>query len=144
MIRAAAAILALAAPASAQVAVNCVGESLTNLANIAEPLEETTRSYAQGAVRVLILAASEPACCGVTAAVLLPDPLDGTRICRVLMTEDGMGWGGLSFGPGAARYDPATGLAVPMTARVWDGADAFVDMPLTVTIDQSSGDVSWR
>ncbi|WP_157935975.1 hypothetical protein [Paracoccus zhejiangensis] len=63
-----------AAAAVARESINCVGQNLAYLAHVTEPLEETTRSYAQGAVRILILSAPEPACCGTAVAVLMPDP----------------------------------------------------------------------
>lgn len=129
--------------ALAQDSVNCVDQSLASLANISEPLENTTRSYAQGDVRILILSASEPACCGVAAAVLLPDPLDGTRICRLVLPADGQGWGGLTFGPEGASYDATTGLAVPMTASIWNG-ETYELLPITIIIDQGTGRVRLR
>jgi hypothetical protein len=129
--------------ALAQESVTCVDQSLASLANISEPLESTTRSYAQGDVRILILSAGEPACCGVAAAVLLPDPLDGTRICRLVLPADGQGWGGLSFGPGEASYDAATGLTVPMTASTWNGG-TYDALPIAIIIDQGTGRVALR
>ena len=127
--------------ALAQESVNCVDQPLASLANISEPLEATTRSYAQGDVRILILSANEPACCGVAAAVLLPDPLDGTRICRLVLPTDGQGWGGLTFGPDEASYDPAKGLRVPMTASIWDG-ETYEALPIAISIDQGAGRVT--
>ena len=129
--------------AFAQDSVNCVDQPLASLANISEPLDSTTRSYAEGDVRILILSAGEPACCGVAAAVLLPDPLDGTRICRLVLSGDGQGWGGLAFGPGKASYDAAIGLTVPMTASTWNG-EAYKVEPIAIVIDQGAGRVALR
>ena len=126
--------------ALAQESVNCVDQGLASLANISEPLESMTRSYAEGAVRILILSASEPACCGVAAAVLLPDPSDGTRICRLILPSDAQGWGELTFGPGDASYDAATGLTVPMTASTWNGK-TFDAESITIVINQGTGRV---
>jgi len=136
----AAALVLLPSSVWAGESVNCVGQSLAYLGNVTEPLSQTTRSYAQGAVRILILSAAEPACCGSAVAVLLPDPLDGTRICRLLFPAGGQGWGGLEFGPGPATYDATSGLSVPMTASVWDGEE-FRPEPLTVVVDQGAGRV---
>lgn len=133
----------LPASAAALEAVNCVGENLASIAHVMEPLEDNTRSYAQGAVRVLILSAPEPACCGAAIAVLLPDPLDGARVCRLLVTEDGLGWGSVTFGPGTASYDPVSGLSIPMTTSSWDGED-FRPQGVTVTVDQRTGRVALR
>lgn len=140
-----AAILATvpAAAAMARESINCVGQNQAYLAHVTEPLEDTTRSYAQGAVRILILSAPEPACCGTAVAVLMPDPLDGARICRLLITDDEQGWGGMTFGPGAASDDPASGLRVPMTATVWEG-EGFHKEPVTVFVDQATGRVHIR
>lgn len=89
-------------------------------------------------MRILILCASEPACCGVAAAVLLPDPLDGTRVCRLLLPATARGWGGLTFGPGRASYDAAVGLMVPMTASIWNG-EAYESVPIAGVINQDTG-----
>lgn len=136
----AAALLLLPASISADESVNCVGQSLAYLGNVTEPLDQTTRSYAQGAVRILILSAAEPACCGSAVAVLLPDPLDGTRICRLLLPSGGQGWARLEFGPKPARYDSVSGLSVPMTASIWDGEE-FRPEPITVVVHQGAGKV---
>lgn len=126
---------ALALPVAAQEAVPCADHWAAQLIYLSEPLEESTRTYAEGAVRVLIMTSPEPACCGVFPAVLLPD-VDGFRVCRIVPVRDGDGWGGLSF-DGQASYDPARGLTIPMTATVWDG-EAFVDEPVALTVNQST------
>lgn len=137
-------VLLAALPAAAQEAVPCQDAYAGSLAGLVEPLEETTRAYANGAVRVLVVAVDEPACCGVFPAVLLPDPEVGFRTCRLLMVNDGQGFGGLRFGPGEAEYDAANGLVVPMTARVSTGGDAYVERPVAIVVNQATSEVSMR
>ena len=136
-------LLFAAVPALAQDAVPCADHWAGSLAGLSEPLEETTRAYAEGAVRVVIAAVDEPACCGVFPAVLLPDPEVGFRTC-VLLMRDGQGFGGLRFGPGEARYDPAVGLVVPMTASVWQDGDTYADEALEVVVNQATGEATLR
>ena len=82
----AALLLLLAAPLAAQEAVPCDEHWGGGLENVAEPLEDTTRAFANGDVRVMVLSAGEPACCGVFVAVLLPDE-DGAAGTLDVLTE---------------------------------------------------------
>lgn len=130
---------ALALPLAAQEAVPCDQHWAGGLENLAEPLEDNTRAFAQGQVRVLILAAPDPACCGAFPAVLLPE-VEGFRVCRLVPGEGGDGWGGLAF-DGQASYDPAQGLVVPMLASVWTG-EGFDRRPVALTVNQATGRVA--
>ena len=134
----------LAGPLAAQQTVHCLDHPAGSLAALPEPIEDFTRSYADGAVRIILAALGEPACCGAFPVVLLPDPETSQRLCNVVVPDaEGQGYGSLAFGPGEARYEPDLGLVVPMTAEVWTDAGWARD-PLEVSINQQTGEVRLR
>jgi hypothetical protein len=142
---AATAVLGFAsAPAFAgQAVVQECGE-LTSVASVAEPWEDNTRTFANGAVRLTILDTGEPAAASYHLVVLSP-PYDelGFRQCRVVSFNQGwFGFGFLSFERMEASYDPATGLQVVMDMGLYNAETGLNDaVALAVTINQGTGAV---
>ncbi len=132
----------LAAAAEADPVIgSCEDRPAGLVVNLIEPLEQTTRAYAAGRVRVFAIGPGEPACCGIYIAVLHPDA-DGLRTCTAVSQGEGSGWSAVRFDARReATYDAATGLDVPMLVTPYDGAD-FVDRSLVLRIDQARGTVT--
>ena len=148
MIRAAGLMLGLVAsavaPATAQVTdaevLPCEGWQ-ASVGNLIEPLEATTRSFAEGRIRVLLLGHGEPACCGTWIAVLHPTP-EGFPSCALILRPGRQGWADAGF-DGESTYDPATGLSVPITVRAYDPSGTSPEVGrLTLTVDQGRGRVT--
>ncbi len=131
-----------ALPASAQTVRPCDGWQ-ANAQNLVEPWDETTRTFANGAVRVALLDTVEPAAGSFHLMVLSPpeDELGG-RQCRLISADGEMGFAGVFFGDMTAGYDPATGLGLdlPVVLYLTETAD-FQTVGMGLTINQSTGDI---
>lgn len=140
-------ILALAllpAAATAQVVSECDGW-MALARNIAEPWEDNTATFANGAVRIAVLDAIEPGAMPLHLMVLTP-PWDelGGRVCRIVShSAGGIGFNALTLAGMERAYDPATGLSLTLRAAIWDG-DTGAPRPvrLSVSINQATGRVS--
>lgn len=136
-------LLTLAAlPAKAVTVSACDG--VASVWAIAEPWEANTRTFANGAIRLVVLDTIEPAAAAFHLAILHP-PWDtlGGRICTQVSASDGLGFGGMDMGPAVASYDPARGLTVALPVSTYDpeAADFYSERLLSVTINQSTGQV---
>ena len=142
MIRAAVlATLLAAAPAAAQQVRPC--DWRASVENIAEPWQDNTRVFANGAVRLAVLDTIEPAA-GAFWLLILSPPYDtlGGRTCQMVGQAQGAGFAALSLGGMEAAYDPAMGLILGFPVRVYDQATAgFYDDWMTVIVNQASGRV---
>lgn len=140
MTRFAALFCCLALPAVAQQTAPC-DDWRSDLAQINEPVEDWSRSYANSAIRVLIVGQGEPVCCGTWIAVLHPAP-EGFRTCTLVLAGDdvGLGWADVAFG-GEASYDPARGLTVPMRVFPYDVPRDQAER-IDITINQATGRVT--
>jgi hypothetical protein len=143
----AAVLLACAAPvaAVAQGVGDCDGYQASVRA-LAEPWEQNTRQFANGAVRLAVVDTVEPAAGGFHLVILSP-PYDeiGSRQCAVVSTPDGIGFAGLDLIDAQAGYDAATGLSFAIPARRWSAeVDDFVDAVLSVTLNQATGAITAR
>ncbi|MDO5612418.1 MAG: hypothetical protein Q4G14_04135 [Paracoccus sp. (in: a-proteobacteria)] len=150
MIRFALALALTTLPAAAQ-SVNPCG-AWTRAEAIAEPWEQMSASYADGAVRLAQIDSIEPAAASVHLLILSP-PYDEAqaRQCRVvsLSRAEAGGWPAgfyaLDFPARSVTYDPAKGLEVTMPAQTsvpetGSGAPAT----LSVTINQATGQITAR
>ncbi len=118
-------------------------EYVTQLGNLAEPWEQSIRSFANGQVRVALLDTLEPAAAAMYLAIYSP-PWDevGDRQCRVI-AQDGAGFGRIDFHMLEAGYDPATGLTLAMPVGVYvPGQMHFDPNMLYVTVNQSTGEIT--
>lgn len=141
----AAVMLALTAHgAPAQVIAECgwVGKA----ANIVEPWEENSRSFANGAIRVALLdTGGEPVCCARHLLILAPSGHeDGPdyRQCLVASAQEGSGFFDIDFDQIVASYDPALGLLIDV--QLWhhagDGGPGTPDR-MQIRINQATGAV---
>ncbi|AJE45320.1 hypothetical protein [Celeribacter indicus] len=132
----------LAAPLAAQSVIDCGSQS--HARNLVEPWEETTRTFANGEVRVTLLDTVEPAGSPFYLLLLSP-PRDelGGRQCRVIADRpDGAGFWSLGFAELEAEYDPARGLVFTLPAgRIPEGAADPAPGRLTVVLNQSTGEI---
>ncbi len=113
---------------------------------LVEPWEQSTRLFANGAVRLAITDITEPAA-GSFFLMILSPPLDelGLRQCRLVRASDGVGFAGLTLDGIVATYDPAAGLRFVLPARryVPESGD-FTDATLAVTLNQATGAIRAR
>lgn len=131
-----AALLALPATAGAVTVRDCDTE-LANARHLARPFDTAARSYADGEVGVVSLLREEPAGLGAALMVLFPDNESGLGLCRMIVTEDGMGWASTDLAAAEARYDAATGLHLSIPITRYDGTD-FASETLLVTLDRAA------
>lgn len=142
MIRFAALLALLATPLAAQEVRDC-GE-MANAANIPEPWEAHTKSFANNRVRISVLDTIEPAAAAFQLLVLSP-PFDevGGRQCKIIGSANGLGFAGLTLDGNESSYDPAKGLTIGLPVRLYDAATGgFLDSRLLVTLNQGTGAVS--
>jgi len=134
---------AIATPAAAQSVLDCSGWQ-ASARNIPEPLQNHTRTFANGDIRVTLLDTVEPAAGAFYLMVIAP-PYDemGSRNCAIIASSGGtMGFGGLFFANIGASYDPANGLTLRLPAQVFAPATGGFDPAiLAVTINQSAGTI---
>ncbi len=110
-------------------------------ANIAEPWEQNSRSFAHGKVRIALLDTIEPAAASFYILVLSP-PYDeaGGRQCVLVTADGGGGFGAVDFAALKARYDAAVGLviSVPVTTA-HPGLGAPTPQMLRFSVNQATG-----
>ena len=145
-------VLALLLPglAQAQVVTPCDEAGyIASPANLAEPWDTHSRTYANGAIRVALLdTGGEPVCCAAHLLVMSPSGgEDGPeyRACRVISGGNGMGFFFIDIPGITASYDPARGLllSVPVDhyhPGVEEGRPAIAER-MEVRIDQARGTV---
>lgn len=138
-----AALLALWWPlgAVAQVVTPCDWQ--VSAENLAEPWEDNTRTFANGAIRLAVLDTAEPAAAAFHLLVLSP-PVDmlGLRQCRVVAMPGPTGFGFLTLQGATAAYDPARGLTVTLSGGTYDDRGQPVAGTVRVTINQATGQIT--
>ncbi|PVA06373.1 hypothetical protein [Thalassorhabdomicrobium marinisediminis] len=132
----------LSGPAAAQMSAPC--DTLARADAIVEPWEENSTTFANGAVRVALLDAIEPAVAAFHLLILHP-PFDelGGRSCTVISRDSGLGYSGVTFDGLEADYDPATGLTLTVPAAIYQPEQSFQNSLLvTITVNQATGEVT--
>lgn len=136
---AAAALLALGAtPAAAGPAMvqDCTDYAMTTY--VMEPWEESTRTFYNGQVRlVLVDTDGEPACCSTWLVAIFPNVEDelGGRTCRMVGSGEGMGFTGVDMKGVKSAYDAATGLTLTVPVRRMIDGDAIVNETVKLRLD---------
>ena len=142
----AAALCFLPLNATAQIITEC--DWAANPANIFEPWEEHSRTFANGAIRVALLdTGGEPACCARHLLILSPsgngadEPI--FRQCRVASAQVNSGFYDIDVPGISASYDPAKGLLLSVPVGHWhEGIDSGrppIVERMEIRINQSTG-----
>jgi len=138
-------VLALTPLAAQAQSVGDCGGWQTDARNIAEPWEENTATFANGAVRVAVLDTIEPGAVPFHILVLSP-PYDelGARSCALVSASaDGIGFPLMTLRGVQAAYDPAKGLVLTIETAVWsEDMSETVPVQLRVGINQQTGVVT--
>lgn len=114
-----------------------------NARNTYGPYDQTIREYANGAIRVIALDTSEPACCSYHLLVTHPAGDEPFPACTLISRESQMGFSALYMDRVEARYDPATGLTVTLPTGRWDeAAGTMHEETLAFTVNQAAGTVT--
>lgn len=140
----AATLAAFIAPASAQTVENC--DWRASLHAMAEPWEASTRTFANGNVRLAITDVIEPAA-GAFHLVILSPPYDelGGRQCQVVSANGSIGFSGLTLDDMTSDYDPAIGLTFTLQAGGYNPeTGGTILQTLTVTLNQATGEITAR
>jgi len=134
--------LLAAAPVTAQSVSDC--DTRASARFLAEPWEENTATFANGEVRVAAIDMMEPAGAPAYLMILSPPRNEiGERQCRIVEAEPDFGFYTVDLQNIVADYDTASGLTlrVPVTDYA-DGSQTPPPFPLTVTINQATGEVT--
>lgn len=116
---------------------------VSSAANLMEPWEQNTRTFANGDVRIAAMDTIEPGAAAFHVLVLSP-PYDevGSRQCKVVSMSAGIGFSGLDFESLNARYDPAIGLTFTMGVQVYlPNTGGFAPRVVQFTLNQSTGEM---
>ncbi|WP_424944439.1 hypothetical protein [Aliiroseovarius crassostreae] len=111
--------------------------------NLVEPWDETSRTFANGDVRIALLDTVEPAAAAYHLLILSP-PYDevGGRQCRVISAEDTLGFMGVTFDQIEAEYDPEHGLVFRLPVARYNADTSEGDwLDLLFVVNQASGQV---
>lgn len=135
--------LGAAAPAAAQSVADC--DTRASARFLAEPWEKNTATFADGEVRVAAIDMTEPT--GAPAYLMILSPprdAQGERQCRIVEAEPDYGFYTVDLQNIVAEGDTGDGiltLRVPVTDYA-DGPENPPPFPLTVTLDQATGEVT--
>ncbi|MCB1407243.1 MAG: hypothetical protein KDK01_13575 [Rhodobacteraceae bacterium] len=147
------ALAAFATPSLAVAQVITACDWVGSPANIVEPWDINTRSFANGAIRVGWLdTGGEPVCCSSHLLILSPSG-DGRdepayRQCLVASAQPGSGFYAVDVPGITASYDPALGLLLSVPIGHWHsgmetGAGPIPDR-MEIRINQATGNVSFE
>lgn len=139
---AAALFAAFTAPAFAQTVEDC--DWRASLHAMAEPWEESTRTFANGDVRLAVTDVIEPAA-GAFHLIILSPPYDelGGRQCAVISASGSIGFSGLTLDGMTSAYDPAVGLIFTLQAGAYNPeTGGTIPQALTVTLNQANGGIT--
>lgn len=139
---------ALPLAATAQIVREC--DWVGTPANIMEPWEEFSRSFANGAIRIAQLdTGGEPVCCATHLLVLAPSEDDNGPIyrqCFEVSDNSGAGFYDIDFPGIVASYDPRLGLRLEVPVfRYHDGVGlGQPGLPgrIAIRINQATGRVT--
>ncbi|MEO8529729.1 MAG: hypothetical protein ABI459_00760 [Deltaproteobacteria bacterium] len=133
----------LASPALAQSVEDC--DWRAEAANVAEPWEQNSRTFANGDVRLAVIDVGEPAAGGYYLLVLSPPFGEtGERQCRIVNSADSIGFAGLQISQIKADYDPKAGLIIrlPIASYEPDIGSVYDGRILRLTLNQATGDIT--
>jgi hypothetical protein len=128
--------LALLLPAHAQHVGGCdTWQTSAVLVDWTDP----TRTFANGAVRLIGIDTGEPASVSFHIMVTFPVAEGPGLDCRLISaTEDRMGFGGISLRRTTARYDSLRGLTLAVPGVTGEGDPLLIEF----TLNQADGTVT--
>jgi hypothetical protein len=135
----------LVSPTSAAEIGEC--DYQTHLINIVEPVKNSTRSFANGKIRVWhVDAGGEPVCCSSYLAIIFPGPRDeppGIQ-CKLLGNLDGLGFVDVSVKRIKSSYRADKGLLLSVPVGYYDPDTGRTGRKerINVRINQLHGSVS--
>lgn len=131
-------VLLLASPLQAADVRDCAGQ-VANARNVL--WEDPTRTFANGAIRLILLDTEEPACCSVHVMVLHPIGDEPFLGCSLISRSEGYGWLRASLKEAASEYVSGQGLRVHIP-MVGYGVEGEGPETLSLTINQATGQVT--
>lgn len=121
---------------------------MAHLANLGEPVEDFTRSYSNGAVRVWHIDIGHPACCGSYLAVIMPPPADEPGEYRqcFLIRHEGNGFQWIRMKEIVSSYSAARGLLLKVPVRLYNPDNESRPKPafFEIRINQQTGTVAFE
>jgi hypothetical protein len=120
----------------------CEGQARVD--SIIEPWSENTRTFANGAIRIVGLDTAEPACCSFQMAIIAPDPNDEMGLSQCLTLNDGGEWTGFQFVDIAgteSSYDPGKGLLLSVPVKRYVDGINSIQAVVDIRINQATGSV---
>lgn len=136
-------LFAASAPAHAVQVREC--DETASLQSLAEPWEKHIRSFYEGNVRVAMLdTGGEPVCCSVHLLIMIPDKSDemGGRLCRLVGSQDSLGFNGIDFARLQARYDASRGLLLTFPYILYVDGIKSKSGVARIRVNTASGQVS--
>ena len=139
-------LLPTGAWAEARIA-ECEGWPL-NVRNIVEPFDQSTRTFANGNIRILhIDTGGEPVCCSSHLVILAPNPAEEEqfRICKLLTDGDvGNGFLDVNIKGIKSSYSPSKGLLLSVPVLRYNFEDGVNNHKATidVRINQATGAIT--
>ncbi|MEM9798483.1 MAG: hypothetical protein AAF919_18475 [Pseudomonadota bacterium] len=129
----------LALPVAAQDVGDCDAWP-ANARNVAwaDDLSATTRTFANGDVRVTLLDTGEPAAAAFHLMVTYGRQQEGYQECRLISLSPGFGFPSLALDKAFASYDPSRGLTLEVPGLTAEG-DALL---ITFTVNRATGEVT--
>ncbi|MFP7569760.1 hypothetical protein [Marivita sp. S2033] len=116
-----------------------------NARNLMFPVEQNTRSFANGDIRLIALdTGGEPVCCSAHLMVLFPAPEDPGGLCALISNDGSLGWAGILLEKATALYDPAIGLTVSVPVIEYIDGIQDTRLSIAVNVNQQSGVVTVR
>ena len=112
---------------------------------ISEPWSQSTRTFANGKIRIIALDTAEPACCSFHLAILAPNPDDelGLRQCAVL--NDGAEWTGfqsVDVSGTQSSYHPGRGLLLSVPVERYIDGVRSTRLVVDIRINQATGAIT--
>ena len=122
--------------------MRCSG--LESVYNVVEPVEQATRTFASGKIRIWhVDTGGEPVCCSSHLVIIAPDPneeLTQTQCVR-LSDQGSLGFQWIEFKDISASYDPAKGLLLSVPVERYNDGNEGLKDTIDLRINQATGAV---
>ncbi len=118
---------------------------INNVDYIVEPWSESTKTYANGAIRVVHMdTLGEPVCCSSHLMILAPNPNNelGERSCFLMSSFEGTGFQYLDVAGIKSSYDAELGLKLEIPVFYYNHGDDSTPGKVSVRVRQDNGSVA--